>query len=146
MIDATLIVSPSLNKNLEGNHDPEMEKTKMGDQWCFVIKAHIGVDADTGMTHTLVTTPMSVDDVTQAHAFSHRDAKPVISDAGCKGAAKSAKIVGAMCAGRLRCTRANAGRCLILGLVGLPSKSNRLRRGYVPSLSIRFALSTIDWV
>lgn len=31
------------------------------------MKAYIGVDAETGVAHTLVTTPANVSDVTQSH-------------------------------------------------------------------------------
>ncbi len=35
------------------------------------MKAHIGVDAESGVVHTLVTTSANVSDVTQAHALLH---------------------------------------------------------------------------
>jgi len=37
------------------------------------MKAHIGVDADSGLTHTLVTTAAHVSDITPAHALLHGD-------------------------------------------------------------------------
>jgi hypothetical protein len=33
-----------------------MHQTKKGNQWHFGLKAHIGVDARTGITHSLTTT------------------------------------------------------------------------------------------
>ena len=33
-----------------------MHQTKKGNQWHFGMKAHIGVDANSGLTHSLVTT------------------------------------------------------------------------------------------
>ena len=56
VVDATIIAAPSSTKNRSGERDPEMHQTKKGNQWHFGMKAHIGVDAETGVVHTLVTT------------------------------------------------------------------------------------------
>jgi IS5 family transposase len=53
-VDATLINAPSSTKNLEGERDPEMKQTKKGNQWYFGMKARIGVDAESGLVHTVV--------------------------------------------------------------------------------------------
>lgn len=66
VVDATIIAAPSSTKNRSGERDPEMHQTKKGNQWHFGMKAHIGVDAETGVVHTLVTTSANVSDVTQA--------------------------------------------------------------------------------
>ena len=50
-VDATLISAPSSTKNASGQRDPEMHQTKKGNQWHFGMKAHIGVDADSGLVH-----------------------------------------------------------------------------------------------
>ena len=52
----TIIEAPSSTKNKEQQRDPEMHQTKKGNQWHFGMKAHIGVDANSGLTHSLVTT------------------------------------------------------------------------------------------
>src|SRR5574337_1209014 len=49
VVDATLIAAPSSTKNSTGSRDPEMHQTKKGNQWHFGMKAHIGVDADSGL-------------------------------------------------------------------------------------------------
>ncbi len=54
-VDATIIEAPSSTKNKEQQRDPEMHQTKKGNQWHFGMKAHIGVDAKSGLTHSLVT-------------------------------------------------------------------------------------------
>ena len=54
-MDAT-IIEAQLCKNKEQQRDPEMHQTKKGNQWHFGMKAHIGVDAKSGLTHSLVTT------------------------------------------------------------------------------------------
>jgi transposase, IS5 family len=48
VVDATLIAAPSSTKNASGERDPEMHQTKKGNQWHFGMKAHIGVDAESG--------------------------------------------------------------------------------------------------
>ena len=52
-IDATLIAAPSSTKNSSGERDPEMHQTKKGNQWHFGMKAHIGVDIESGLVHTM---------------------------------------------------------------------------------------------
>ena len=88
IVDATLIHAPSSTKNQAGERDPDMHQTKKGNQWYFGMKAHIGVDAESGLTHTVVTTPANVNDVTQAHALLHGDETDVFGDAGYQGVEK----------------------------------------------------------
>ena len=52
VVDATLIAAPSSTKNDKGERDPQMHQTKKGNQWHFGMKAHIGVDAESGLVHT----------------------------------------------------------------------------------------------
>ena len=47
-VDATLIAAPSSTKNKDRARDPEMHSSQKGKQWYFGMKAHIGVDADSG--------------------------------------------------------------------------------------------------
>ena len=85
IVDATLIGAPSSTKNADKARDPEMHQTKKGNQWHFGMKAHIGVDAESGLTHTIVTTAAHVSDVTQAHALLHGEETTVFGDAGYQG-------------------------------------------------------------
>ena len=48
LIDATIVAAPSSTKNRTGTRDPEMHQTRKGNQWFSGMKAHIGVDADSG--------------------------------------------------------------------------------------------------
>ena len=48
LVDATLIDAPSSTKNKQGARDPEMTSTKKGNEWYFGMKAHVGVDLDSG--------------------------------------------------------------------------------------------------
>jgi transposase, IS5 family len=56
LVDATIIDAPSSMKNKPTARDPEMSSTKKGNVWYFGMKAHIGVDVDSGVTHSLDTT------------------------------------------------------------------------------------------
>jgi len=87
-IDATMIAAPSSTKNSSGELDPEMHQTKKGNQWHFGMKAHIGVDADSGLVHSVVGKAANVSDVTQASALVHGEEADVFADAGYQGVAK----------------------------------------------------------
>jgi len=94
VVDATLIAAPSSTKNQDGERDPEMHQTKKGNQWHFGMKAHIGVDADSGLVHTVVGTAANVNDVTQASALVHGEETDVFADAGYQGVGKREEVQG----------------------------------------------------
>lgn len=94
VVDATLIAAPSSTKNEEGKRDPEMHQTKKGNQWHFGMKAHIGVDADSGLVHTVVGTAANVNDVTQAQSLLHGEETEAHGDAGYQGAEKRPEAQG----------------------------------------------------
>ena len=93
-VDATLIAAPSSTKNQSGERDPEMHQTKKGNQWHFGMKAHIGVDAESGLVHTVIGTAANVNDVTQGHALLHGEETEVFADAGYQGAMKRPEATG----------------------------------------------------
>jgi len=92
LVDATLIAAPSSTKNSTGERDPEMHQTKKGNQWHFGMKAHIGVDADSGLVHSVVGTAANVNDVTQAHKLLHGAETDVHADAGYQGVDKRDEV------------------------------------------------------
>ena len=92
VVDATLISAPSSTKNDSGLRDPEMHQTKKGNQWHFGMKAHIGVDADSGLVHTVTTTAANAHDITQAHALLHGEEEIVFADSGYRGVHKREEI------------------------------------------------------
>jgi IS5 family transposase len=92
VVDATLIAAPSSTKNKDGERDPEMHQTKKGNQWHFGMKAHAGVDADSGLVHSVVTTAANAHDVTQAHALLHGEETDVFADSGYRGVEKREEI------------------------------------------------------
>ena len=94
VVDATIIAAPSSTKNQEGERDPEMHQTKKGNQWHFGMKAHIGVDAESGLVHTVIGTAANVNDVTQAGALLHGEETAAFGDAGYRGVAKRHEAQG----------------------------------------------------
>ena len=91
MVDATIIAAPSSTKNADNERDPEMHQTKKGNQWHFGMKAHIGVDVDSGLVHTVTTTPANESDVAQVEDLLHGKEEVVHADAGYTGAEKRVK-------------------------------------------------------
>ncbi len=51
MREGTIVAAAPSTKNKAKQRDPEMKQTRKGNQWYFGMKAHIGVDAVTGLTH-----------------------------------------------------------------------------------------------
>jgi transposase, IS5 family len=81
-VDATLIAAPSSTKNAGGERDPEMRQTKKGNNWYFGMKAHIGVDAASGLVHTVVGTAANVSDINVAGQLLHGQEHAAFGDAG----------------------------------------------------------------
>ena len=94
VVDATIIAAPSSTKNKTGERDPEMHQTKKGKQWHFGMKAHIGVDAESGLVHTVIGTAANVNDVTQAGALLHGQETAAFGDAGYRGVEKRSEAQG----------------------------------------------------
>ena len=94
IVDASIIEAPSSTKNRAGERDPEMHQTKKGNQWYFGMKVHIGVDADTGLVHSMSTTAANVHDITEAHNLLHGGETMVWCDAGYQGVHKRTENLG----------------------------------------------------
>ena len=88
IVDASIIDAPSSTKNEAGERDEEMHQTRKGNQWYFGMKAHIGVDAESGLTHGLATTAANESDVVTAHAVLHGGEETVWGDSGYQGVGK----------------------------------------------------------
>lgn len=88
VVDATLIAAPSSTKNSSGERDPEMHQTKKGNQWHFGMKANIGVDADSGLVHSVIGIAANGHDATQASALLHGEESRAFGDAGYQGVEK----------------------------------------------------------
>ena len=94
IVDASIIEAPSSTKNRAGERDPEMHQAKKGNQWHFGMKVHIGVDADTGVVHSMTTVAANVHDVTEAHNLLHGGETVVWGDAGYPGVHKREENLG----------------------------------------------------
>lgn len=91
-VDATLIPAPSSTKNNTGERDDEMSSSKKGNNYHFGMKAHIRVDVESGLVHTVHTTTGSSHDVTQAHELLHGEETMVFVDSGYRGVTKREEI------------------------------------------------------
>ena len=88
VVDATLIAAPTSTKNKDKVRDPEMHSSKKGNQWYFGMKAHIGVDAESGLVHTVRGTSGHVSDIGEANALLHGQETVAFGDAGYQGIEK----------------------------------------------------------
>ena len=94
IVDATIIAAPSSTKNKKNERDSEMHQTRKGNQWYFGMKSHIGVDAGSGLVHTVVNTAANVSDVTRTGELMRDDDEVVYGDSGYTGAEKRPEIAG----------------------------------------------------
>jgi transposase, IS5 family len=94
IVDATIIAAPPSTKNRAKARDPEMHQTKKGNEWHFGMKAHIGVDAVSGLVHTVVGTAANVSDISQAANLLHGEESSVHADAGYLGLEKREEMQG----------------------------------------------------
>jgi IS5 family transposase len=87
-VDATLIAAPTSTKNKDRKRDPEMHSSKKGNQWYFGMKAHIGVDAESGLVHTVRGTSGNISDIVEANTLLHGQESVAFGDAGYQGIEK----------------------------------------------------------
>jgi transposase, IS5 family len=80
IVDATIIAAPSSTKNKSKKRDPEMSSTKKGNQWHFGMKAHIGVDAQSGLVHSIEGTASKVHDRTPLPDLLHGKERAIFGD------------------------------------------------------------------
>lgn len=88
IVDSTLIAAPSSTKNREKKRDPAAHSVKKGNQWHFGYKAHVGVDKDTGLVHTVKVTGANIHDVTMTAKLLTGEETCVYGDSGYLGAEK----------------------------------------------------------
>ncbi|MFT6654642.1 MAG: IS5 family transposase [Marinomonas primoryensis] len=92
IVDATIIEATSSTKNKVKERDPEMHQTQKGKQWFFGLKAHVGVDARTGFTHSVSTTAANVYDIMETANLLHGEACFVSVNSGFRGAQKREEL------------------------------------------------------
>jgi IS5 family transposase len=88
IVDATLLHAPSSTKNKEGKRDPEMHQVCKGKQWYFGMKAHVGVDAETKLIHSVEATAANVADSRVLPALLHGEETEVYGDQAYQGQAE----------------------------------------------------------
>ena len=69
-----------------------MHQTMKGNEWRFGMKCHIGVDAGSGLVHTITVTAANVHDVTQAANLLREDDEVMYGDSGYLGIQKRPEI------------------------------------------------------
>jgi len=94
IVDATFIESSASTKNAKGERDPEMHQAKKGKNWHHGMKLHIGVDAGSGIIHTLSATAANISDISEAYKLIREDDTVVYGDAGYTGIEKRPEITG----------------------------------------------------
>jgi IS5 family transposase len=82
IVDATIIDAPSSTKNQTKQRDPEMRSTKKGNNWYFGMKAHIGVDAESGLVHSIETTSANIHDSDKFEDCLHGEETALFADKG----------------------------------------------------------------
>jgi transposase, IS5 family len=95
VMDATIIAAPSATKNEDGKRDPEMHQAKKGNRWHFGMTMHTGVDAQSGLIHSVVCTAANEADVARGHESAFH------GDSGCTGLDKRAEVKAAQDEGQL---------------------------------------------
>jgi len=83
--DSTLINAPSSTKNKGGKRDPEMDQAKKSQQYYFGMKAHIEVDDESGLVHSVGGTAANVAGITQVDKLLHGDENMVGAEVGYTG-------------------------------------------------------------
>lgn len=82
IVDATIIAAPSSTKNRDKKRDPEMSQTMKGNTWYFGMKGHVGVDAGSGIVHSVKTSTARVHDKVMGSLLFHGKEKAKFGDKG----------------------------------------------------------------
>ncbi|MCP4429959.1 MAG: IS5 family transposase [Gammaproteobacteria bacterium] len=85
IVDATIIDAPTSTKNKDKTRDPDMHQTRKGNQWYFGMKAHIGVDNQTKLIHSVAVTAANVHDSQLLGDLLHGDETHVWGDSAYAG-------------------------------------------------------------
>ena len=88
IVDSTFIEAPSSTNNEKKERDPQAHSAKKGNTWHFGYKAHIGVDKESGLVHTVKVTAANEHDVTVTSELLTGEEEEVYGDSGYLGAEK----------------------------------------------------------
>ena len=100
IVDSTFIEASSSTKNEKKERDPEAHSAKKGNVWHFCYKAHIGVDKESGLVHTVKVTAANEHDVTVTSELLTGDEEEVYGDSGYLGAEKRPEALKKIKAGK----------------------------------------------
>lgn len=92
IVDATIIDAPSSTKNVEKAREPEMHQIRKGNEWRFGMKCHVGVEAGSGLVHTITVTSANKHDITETVNLIREDDEVVYGDSGYLGVQKRSEI------------------------------------------------------
>jgi IS5 family transposase len=92
IVDATIINAPSSTKNAPKARGPEMHQTKKDNEWRFGMKCHIGVDAGSGLVHTMTVTAANEHDITETAKLLREDDDVTYGDSAYIGIQKRPEI------------------------------------------------------
>ena len=82
-----------LKKGTIVERDPEAHSAKKGNTWHFGYKAHIGVDEESGLVHTVKATPANEHDITIMSELLHGEEERAYGDSGYIGANKRPEAI-----------------------------------------------------
>ena len=85
IVDATILHAPSSTDNQSGQRDPEMHQVRKGKQWYFGMKAHVGVDAETKLIHSVAASAANTSDCKMLPALLHGHETEVWGDQAYQG-------------------------------------------------------------
>lgn len=88
IVDSTIIEAPSSTKNAEKKRDPDAHSVKKGTAWHFGYKAHVGVDKDSGIVHTVEVTGANEHDSNMTSKLLTGEEDEVYGDSGYLGSDK----------------------------------------------------------
>ncbi len=82
IVDSTIIKASSSTKNKDKKRDKDMKSTKKNNNFFFGAKSHIGVDAISGLIHSLQITSANISDKTMLYDCLHGKEVYLFGDKG----------------------------------------------------------------
>lgn len=92
IVDATIVEAPTSKKNKTQQRTPEMGATKKRGEHHYGSKAHIGIDKDSKIVHSITVTAANVSDVEEVGNLVHGKENVVYGDAGYIGIEKKSIV------------------------------------------------------
>lgn len=94
IVDVTFVESPSSTKNARGERDPEAHQAMKGKNWHFGYKLAIGVDAASGVPHSVRMDPANAGDLGQVPGLVRGGDETAWADAGHAGVEGRPEVAG----------------------------------------------------